>query len=182
MPKGLALPVAGLVAVALSATVVSLDLRNQAASGAPHILVVIEENHAYGSIIGSSAAPYINSLANSNQLATASYGTRHPSLPNYLALTSGSTHGVTDDCTGCGPFAGPDLGGELNAAGIPWAAYMETMPSACSTVATSGAYAKKHNPFVYYSDVLGSACASHVVPMPSSLRATSTRATRCSPG
>jgi len=130
----------------------------------PHVLVVLEENHEYSSIIGSSSAPYINSLANQYGLATNWYATRHPSLPNYLALTSGSTQGVTDDCTSCGPFSGTSLGGELSTAGIPWKAYMETMPSNCYTGGTSGSYAKKHNPFVYYSDVLGSTCASHVVP------------------
>lgn len=162
---------AGAAALLLTGTVLGIGLVGQstASSAAPHILVVVEENHEITSIIGSSSAPYINSLAQQHNLATQSYATTHPSLPNYLALTTGSTHGVTDDCTSCGPFAGPDLPGELSAAGIPWKAYMETMPSACYTGASSGAYAKKHNPFVYLSDVLGATCASHDVPLPSDL-------------
>ena len=133
----------------------------------PHVLVVVEENVGYDAVIGSTKAPYINSLAKSYVNATSWYGVRHPSLPDYLALVSGSTQGVTNDCTTCGPFAGPSLGGQLSSAGIPWKAYMESMPSACYTGGTYGSYAKKHNPFVYFSDVLGSTCASHVVPFTS---------------
>ena len=124
----------------------------------------MEENKGYSAVIGSSAAPYINSLANANVLATNWFGVSHPSLPNYLAFDSGSTQGVTTDCTTCGPFGGADLGGQLSAAGISWKAYEESMPSACYTGGSSGEYAKKHNPFVYFSDVLNNGCSSHVVP------------------
>src|SRR5947208_12922884 len=57
-----------------------------------HIFEIVMENKSYPSIIGSSSAPYINSLAQQYGLATNFYAIRHPSLPNYLALTSGSTH------------------------------------------------------------------------------------------
>jgi len=59
------------------------------------------ENHSYNQIIGSSQAPYINSLAGQFGLATNYRAVAHPSLPNYLALTGGSTFGVTSDCTTC---------------------------------------------------------------------------------
>ena len=55
------------------------------------------ENHAYGQIIGSSDAPYLNKLAGQAGLATNFYAEAHPSLPNYIAMTSGSTQGITDD-------------------------------------------------------------------------------------
>ena len=66
-----------------------------------HIFTIMMENHSYNEIIGSSQAPYINSLANQYGLATNYFGVSHPSLPNYLAATGGSTFGVTTDCTTC---------------------------------------------------------------------------------
>src|SRR5579871_4310584 len=62
-----------------------------------HVVIVVEENYPYSSIIGNSSAPYINSLAQQGALFTQSYGVSHPSQPNYLALFSGSNQGVTDD-------------------------------------------------------------------------------------
>jgi acid phosphatase len=124
----------------------------------------MEENKGYSAVIGSSSAPYINGLANANVLATNQWGVSHPSLPNYLAFVSGSTQGVTSDCTTCGPFSGAELGGQLTAAGISWKSYQEDMPSACFTGGSSGNYAKKHDPFVYFNDVLTNGCSSHIVP------------------
>src|SRR5438270_392857 len=62
-----------------------------------HVVVVIEENHSYSSIIGNSMAPYINQLAKTGALFTNSYGIEHPSQPNYLQLFSGSNQGVVGD-------------------------------------------------------------------------------------
>jgi phosphatidylinositol-3-phosphatase len=110
-----------------------------------HVVVVIEENHSYNEIIGSSSAPYINSLANSGALFTQSFAITHPSEPNYLAFFSGSTQGITDDsCPHT--FGPPDLGGELINAGLTFGGYSEDLPSIGSTVCTSGNYARKHNP------------------------------------
>ena len=75
--------------------------------GAPtHIAVLVMENEEYGDIVGSRATPYINRLAQRYGLARAMYATTHPSLPNYLALTGGSTFGVDSDCTDCSVHAG----------------------------------------------------------------------------
>src|SRR4051795_11554530 len=60
---------------------------------ASHVITIVMENKEYGDVIGTRDAPYVNRLARRFGLATRSYGVRHPSLPNYLALTSGSTHG-----------------------------------------------------------------------------------------
>jgi hypothetical protein len=57
-------------------------------------VIVVEENHAFNGIIKSSGPRYINSLAERGALLISSYGISHPSEPNYLALFSGSTHGV----------------------------------------------------------------------------------------
>lgn len=122
-----------------------------------HIVIAIEENHAYSQIIGSSNAPYINSLAKQGASFTNSHAIMHPSQPNYLALLSGSTQGIIDDsCPHT--FSGPDLGRELIDAGLSFAGYSETMPSTGYTDCVSPnflnpLYARKHNPWVNFSDV-----------------------------
>jgi acid phosphatase len=134
----------------------------------PHILIIMEENQGYNATqtnCGSSNA-YFCQLASEYASVVPWYGVYHPSLPNYLAATSGSTQGCASD--GClGPYPVNNLGNQLSQAGIPWTAYMESMPSACYTGSSSGEYAQKHDPFVYYADILnGGGCASHVVPYP----------------
>ncbi|MFZ0181342.1 MAG: alkaline phosphatase family protein [Candidatus Dormiibacterota bacterium] len=134
-----------------------------------HVMLIMEENKGYAATLGSCGSdPYLCSLASQYASYTNWSGVGHPSLPNYLAFDSGSTQGcTTDSCPG--PYAAADLGGELSKAGIPWTAYMESMPSACSTVDSSnGLYVKKHDPFIFFNDVLNSNCANNVVPYPGS--------------
>jgi phosphatidylinositol-3-phosphatase len=130
-----------------------------------HVFVIVLENHEYGTIIGSSAAPYINRLAAGNGLATNYYAASHPSLPNYLALTAGGTFGIASDCTTCFVNA-TNIADQLEASGRSWKAYMEDMPTPCYLGPWSGNYAMKHNPFMYFTDIRSSAarCAAHVVP------------------
>ena len=150
------------------------------ATGVPtldHFFVIVMENHSYSQIIGSSAAPYINSLAGAGGLATNYTGVAHPSLPNYLSLAGGSTYGITSDCTTCWVSA-PNIADNLESAGSSWKAYMESMPSACY-VGDSYPYAQKHNPFIYFNDIRTNStrCQSHVVPysqLGNDLRSTST--------
>jgi hypothetical protein len=123
---------------------------------ASHVVIVVMENAEYDEVIGSSQAPYVNALARRYGLATQSFAITHPSLPNYLALTSGSTHGVSSDCTDC-HFAARNIVDQLEAAHVSWGAYLEDVPSPCFRGPGSGGYAKKHNPFIYYDDVAGSA-------------------------
>jgi hypothetical protein len=115
-----------------------------------HIVVVVFENHSQTQILGNSAAPWFNTTAANGALLTSSVGVAHPSLPNYLAMYSGSTQGVTDD--GCSySFTTPSLGQQLAAAGVSFAGYAENLPSAGSTTCTaSGGYAKKHAPWAYW--------------------------------
>src|SRR5436190_14622759 len=110
-----------------------------------HVVVAVEENHAYDEIIGASAAPYINSLAAAGATFTQSFAVTHPSQPNYLALFSGSTQGVTDD-GGPHTFAAPNLGGELIQSGRTFAGYSEGLPYAGYAGLVTGGYARKHNP------------------------------------
>jgi hypothetical protein len=126
----------------------------------PHVVVVAMENADYGEVIGSSQAPYANALARSYGLATRSYAIAHPSLPNYLALTSGSTHGVSSDCTDC-HFAATNIVDQLEAAHVSWRAYLEDVPAPCFRGASAGGYAKKHNPFIYYDDIARSSSRCH---------------------
>jgi hypothetical protein len=122
-------------------------------AGTPaHIAVIVMENHEYGDIIGSSHARFINALARRYALAQGMHATSHPSLPNYLALTGGSTFGITSDCTDCTVHAS-GLVQQLTAAHLSWKAYMEDLPHPCYTGAGSGEYAKRHDPFVYYTPV-----------------------------
>lgn len=129
----------------------------QAAASVPtpdHTVVVVFENHAYSQVIGSSSAPYINSLRTGGASLTASYAETHPSQPNYFALFSGSTQGITDDsCYTPGFSSAPNLASELIGAGKSWASYNETLPSQGSTTCSSGDYARKHNPWFGFSNV-----------------------------
>ena len=81
------------------------------------------------------------------------YAIRHPSLPNYLALTGGSTFGIDSDCTDCS-VPGSGIAGQLTAPGLTWKGYMEDLPHPCFTGAGAGNYAKKHDPFVYYRAIV----------------------------
>jgi hypothetical protein len=121
-------------------------------AGGSHVFVIVMENREYGDVIGSSSSPYVNALARRYASATGFYGVRHPSLPNYLALTGGTTFGVTSDCTDC-QQSGASIVDQLEAAGVSWKAYMGGMPSACFKGASSGQYAKKHDPFMYFNRV-----------------------------
>ncbi len=141
--------------------------RIKAASSLPnfeHVVVLVMENKEYGQVIGSKAAPYTNKLAKTYGLATRFYAASHPSLPNYLALIGGSTFGRHSDCTSC-LVSATNLVDQLEAKGISWKGYMQNMPKACYTGPYYGLYAKKHNPFVYFKDIVGNkARCANVVP------------------
>ncbi|MEN3361331.1 MAG: phosphatidylinositol-3-phosphatase [Mycobacteriales bacterium] len=117
-----------------------------------HIVVVIEENHSFGEVVGNANAPYISSLATGGATLTQSFAVTHPSQPNYLALFSGSTQGVTSDACPHS-FTAENLGHQLRTAGRTFAGYSETMPSVGFTGCTSGRYARKHNPWVNFGNV-----------------------------
>ena len=116
-----------------------------------HIVIVIEENHSYSQIIDSPDAPYINSLAAQGAVFTQSFGVTYPSKPNYLALFSGSTQGITDN-TCPHTLTTPNLGHALLQAGLTFTGYSEDLPSAGSLICIAGDYARKHNPWVNWQD------------------------------
>lgn len=120
-----------------------------------HTVVVVMENHSYADIIGNPAAPFINELASRGALFSRSYAITHPSEPNYLALFSGGTQGVTDD--GCPyRFTAPNLAADLIKAGKSFAGYAEDLPAAGSPVCSAGEYARKHVPWADFGNVPGS--------------------------
>ena len=118
-----------------------------------HVFVIVMENRSYSQALTGG---YTAQLAARYGVAVNYHGVTHPSLPNYLAMTSGSTWAVTDDGFHRLPAGG--IGAELTNAGIGWRAYMEGMNNGCFNSAYP--YALKHNPFAYY----GAACPANVVP------------------
>ena len=118
-----------------------------------HVYVIVLENRSYAQVVGNG---YIAQLAQKYAYTANYHGVSHPSLPNYLALTSGTTYGITDDGWHNLPAGG--LGAQLTAAGVDWRAYMEGMSNGCYH--SPYPYALKHNPFAYY----GGTCPSEVVP------------------
>jgi len=122
-------------------------------SQAAHVFVIVMEN---SSLARALTAPSIKALTATAALATNYHAVASPSLPNYLALTSGSTWGITDDAYHVLPAGG--LGAQLTAAGVTWRAYMEGMTQA-GCLRSPYPYAVKHNPFAYY----GGGCPENVV-------------------
>ena len=88
------------------------------------------ENHSYHQIIGNPAAPFENSLARACGLARHYRAIGHPSLPNYLAATGGSTFGVSTDHRAA-MINAPTIFSEVAASGRQWRTYYESMPSNC---------------------------------------------------
>lgn len=114
-----------------------------------HVVIVVEENKSYKQIIDNTAAPYINALAKKGALFTNSFAIAHPSQPNYLALFSGSTHGIEEQCPLS--LSGDNLATALKGKGLSFAIYSESMPSIGYTGCGHGDYSRKHNPVPNWS-------------------------------
>jgi hypothetical protein len=123
--------------------------------------VIVMENKEYSGVVGSRQAPYINSLIARYGLATAFYAERHPSEPNYIALVSGWTQGVTTD--GAYDLAAPSLFDQLDSAGKSWHVYAQGYPGGCYKGALAavvadgpglaGEYVRKHNPAISFVSI-----------------------------
>ncbi len=127
-----------------------------------HVFLVVEENHSYSSVIGSSAMPYLNGLANKYSLATKYYANTHPSIGNYLMLTTGAI--ITNNDSFCSTITNDNVVRHLVAAGKTWKSYADSLPSVGYTGCGSGEYVKRHNPLAYFSDVANSSAKSNLVP------------------
>ena len=119
-----------------------------------HLVVVVEENHSYSEVIGNSAMPYLNSLASQYGLATQYFANTHPSIGNYFMLTTGQL--VTNDDAFAGTVGVDNIVRKLITAGKTWKSYAESIPSTGYTGGDSYPYAKRHNPFAYFTDVVNS--------------------------
>jgi len=117
-----------------------------------HVWVVVMENHSLGQILGNRQVPFLNRLARRYRVATRFYAPMHPSLPNYLAMISGSTQGCSHD--GCKPgYGGPTLARQLTRHGLGWQGFFEGLPRRGYTGGSRTHYVRHHNPFVYFRSV-----------------------------
>ena len=119
-----------------------------------NVVLLVEENHGYSSVIGNSAMPYLNSLATQNGLATQYYADTHPSIGNYLMMTAGAI--ITNNDSFSGTITNDNIVRHLLAAGKTWKAYEESLPSVGYIGGDTSLYARKHDPLSFFSDVVNS--------------------------
>ena len=155
---------AAVTATCAGATQSALRTEKQSVPRFRHVVLVVFENHEVDDVLRSSDAPTFNRLASRYATISQYTAVAHPSLPNYLALVSGSTQGIDSDCTDC-VVDGRSLADTLAASGKTWKTYAEGLPRTGFTGASSGRYAKKHNPLVYFRRNLTPARLQRVVPL-----------------
>jgi hypothetical protein len=113
------------------------------------VVVVILENTSYSEAINE---PFLGKLAKAGTLLTNFRGVTHPSQPNYIAMVGGSTLGVSGN--GSANLSAKNLADLLEAKGLSWHVYAENFPGRCFSGSTSsGGYARKHNPFMSFTDI-----------------------------
>lgn len=117
-----------------------------------HIFIIVMENRSYEEVVGNSNAPFVNNLIKNGALAQNYYAIAHPSLPNYIALLSGGTYGITSDCTNC-IISKTNLIDQLENNHKTWKAYFESLPKS-GFLGSQYPYTKKYNSFVYFSDII----------------------------
>ena len=143
--------------VAAAGSAIRTDTLVGAGSGtvpkASHVVVIVLENKGRSQIVGNREAPNLTALARRYAQLTNYTAVAHPSLPNYLALVSGSTHGITSDCTDC-LVAASNLANTIEKAGKSWKTYAEGLPFPGFTGSSAGRYRKKHVPFLYFRNVV----------------------------
>jgi phosphatidylinositol-3-phosphatase len=127
-----------------------------------HVFILVEENHSYSSVIGSSLMPYFNSLAKKYGLATQYFANTHPSIGNYFMLTTGQV--ITNNDSFCSTLTQDNIVRHLLTAGKTFKSYTESLPYAGYTGCGVYPYVKRHNPLAYFSDVANSSEKYNVVP------------------
>ncbi|BCJ47629.1 acid phosphatase [Actinoplanes ianthinogenes] len=128
------------------------------ATGLPrpdHVVIVVLENKRYDAVVGQARTPWITALAAHSANLRDFYAETHPSQPNYLALFSGSTQGVTDNNCPHDLGARPNLARQLLDAGFTFGGYAEDLPRPGWRGCGSGAdgYVRRHTPWVNFSNV-----------------------------
>jgi phosphatidylinositol-3-phosphatase len=127
-----------------------------------HVFLLVEENHSYSEVIGSSSMPYLNSLASQGGLATQYFADVHPSIGNYFMLTTGLPKPIDDSFSGT--VSDDNIVRELVKAGKSWKSYAESLPSVGDIGGDAYPYLHHHNPFSYLTDVIGTSQAQNLVP------------------
>jgi phosphatidylinositol-3-phosphatase len=164
----------GFVATFVASTLVGVNsaatARDAGAQAFDHVYIIVLENHDFDAALYLGASPFLLSLSRAQGLATRYSGVTHPSLPNYIAMIAGDKFGIRDDAPSC--FAsdlrpgqschrlvGDSLVDQLEAAGLDWALYAETLPATGALTQTfpdngpKALYAQKHNPFAYFEQI-----------------------------
>jgi len=169
----------GAIAVLITALVLSTSYAPALAAPAPvvdgatrasraPVVVIVLENHEYGSIVDSRSAPYLKTFARGGTLFTHFHALHHPSLPNYLEMTSGSSNGCRSDDCAKARFRSSSVFSQLSRNGIRWASWAESMGSRCR-MSSAGSYASWHNPALYYRNMVPKICRARDVPYPKHL-------------
>lgn len=128
-----------------------------------HVFLVVEENHSFTEVIGNSSMPYLNGLASKYALAKQYFANAHPSIPNYLMLTTGQMETLNDNFSGT--IGDDNVVRELVSVGKTWKTYQESIPSAGYLGGDAPPYVRRHNPFSLLSDVQNNpAQAANIVP------------------
>jgi len=119
-----------------------------------HVILLLEENHSYSTVIGNPAMPFLNSLATKGGLATNYFANSHPSIGNYFMLTTGQM--ITQDDNFTSTVDADNIVHEILASGKTWKSYAESLPSVGYTGGDVFPYLEHHNPLSYFSDVRNS--------------------------
>jgi phosphatidylinositol-3-phosphatase len=127
-----------------------------------HVFLVVEENHSYSQVIGNAAMPYLNGLAAKYGLATQYFANVHPSIGNYFMLTDGQIETLNDAFSGI--VSDDNIVREIVKANKSWHSYAESLPGVGYLGGDVYPYFKHHNPFAYFSDVVGTSQANNIVP------------------
>jgi phosphatidylinositol-3-phosphatase len=152
----------GAVASSTPATESTVSAATLTVPSSTYVFLLVEENHSYSSVIGSSSMPYLNGLASKYGLATQYYANTHPSIGNYFMATAGAV--ITNNDSFCSTITNDNVVRHLLNAGKTWKSYAESLPSVGYTGCGSGLYVKRHNPFAYFSDVANSSEKNNLVP------------------
>jgi phosphatidylinositol-3-phosphatase len=143
----------------LAAVVLILGVAGVPAQAAPssprpdHVVLVMLENKRFDAVVGTPKTPWISALAARSATMTNFYAETHPSQPNYLALFSGSTQGVTDNSCPHDLGARPNLARQLIDAGHTFTGYAEDLPVAGWRGCGSGGYVRRHAPWANFSNI-----------------------------
>jgi hypothetical protein len=161
----------------------ALSPKNDGVSGSPAVrhpdvpgtvFTIVFENHSADDVIKDDVS-FFWEAAHEYGIASAYISSMHPSCPNYIELTSGASQGIgsdNDPGSNISIQGHENLADQLDAKGVKWRAYMESMGTPCKTV-SQGEYAAKHDPFVYYASIAGdpARCADRVVDFEASFAA-----------